>query len=126
MVGLDDAGTLPRGVDFGEAVRLAHSQCAAVIYAHPFRDGDPSRVPACLVDAIEIASTSFHHDDSKAARQLAERCGKPMVAASDAHALSRIGWAWTSFPRMPEDEQQLARMIRDGLGTPVVPRPFPG
>jgi predicted metal-dependent phosphoesterase TrpH len=125
IIGLEDAGMLPRGVDFEEAVNLAHGSGATVVFAHPFRDSDPNAVRACLTDAIEIASTSFDSHESRAAIELARRCEKPVVASSDAHALSRIGWAWTSFPRKPHDELELARMIRTGQGVPVAPRPFP-
>jgi predicted metal-dependent phosphoesterase TrpH len=121
LVGLEDAGALTRGIAFAEAIRLAHLQDAAVILAHPFRDSDPDKLPLGLVDAIEVASTSFHDGDTEASCALASRWGKPTVASSDAHALSRLGWAWTSFPRMPSDEHALAGMIRAGEGRVVLP-----
>jgi predicted metal-dependent phosphoesterase TrpH len=125
VVGLEDAGALPRGVDFGRAIDVAHAQGAAVILAHPYRDGDPERWPLERVDALEVASTSFSRETAARARALCERLHKPGVAASDAHALSRIGWAWTAFPGLPSDEGELARMISAGLGRPAIPRPFP-
>jgi predicted metal-dependent phosphoesterase TrpH len=125
VIGLDDAGALHRGIDFAEAVRIARRAGAAVILAHPYRDGQPEALPLGEIDALEIASTSFSQEESLRSIHLARSLGKPQVAASDAHALSRIGWAYTSFPRLPADERGLAEMIRAGEGRPEVPRPFP-
>jgi predicted metal-dependent phosphoesterase TrpH len=125
IIGLDDAGALFRGIPFEDAVRFAHESGAAVIFAHPFRDGDPGSLPVELVDAVEVASLSFSQGEADAARELALRHGKPVVAASDGHALSRIGWAWTSFARLPADERELARLIRAGECRPVAPHAFP-
>lgn len=125
VIGMDDTGGLMRGANLKEIVRQTAVDEAAVILAHPFRDADPGALPLHLVDAVEIASTSFTQNESKRARQLAMELRKPAVAASDAHALTRVGWAWTEFPRMPADEAELARLIRDGAGRPIVLRPFP-
>jgi len=123
VIGLDDAGALHKHIAFEEAIRLAHLQDAAVILAHPFRDTDPTVLPLQLVDAIEVASTSFHGDDTERAQALARRWRKPTVASSDAHAVSRLGWAWSRFPRMPVDERDLATMIRAGEARAVLPAP---
>jgi predicted metal-dependent phosphoesterase TrpH len=125
VIGLDDLGSLVRGASVDAVVDHARSQGAAVILAHPYRDADPERLPVERIDAVEVGSTSFTVEEARRAEELARRFGKPTVAASDAHSPSRIGWAWTSFPRLPADEAELARMIREGAGVPWVPRPFP-
>lgn len=125
VIGLEHLGPLSRGASVDAVVDHARSQGAAVILAHPYRDADPERLPVARVDAVEVGSTSFSVDEARRAEELADRFGKPGVAASDAHHPSRIGWAWTSFPRLPTDEADLARMIREGSGVPQVPRPFP-
>ncbi len=125
VIGLDDAGPLGRGTAFEEVVAYARSSEAAVILAHPYRDTNPDCLAVELVDAIETGSTSFTAEDARKARLLAERLGKSTVAGSDAHALSRIGWAWTELPALPRDERQLAAALRAGLGRPVTPYPFP-
>lgn len=122
IIGLDDAGMLRRGIPVAEACKLAHERSACVILAHPFRDADPTVIPVDLVDAIEIGSTSFTVEEAGLARRLAQRTGKPEVACSDAHALSRIGWAWTEFPATPASERELATLIAAGAGSAVVPR----
>ncbi len=126
LIGLDDAGTIHRGLDLESGARLARQAGAAVILAHPYRDHDPDSLCLEQIDAVEVGSTSFTLGEAERAEGLAHRLGKPRVASSDAHALSRIGWAWTSFPSMPADERELAEMIRTGRGEPVIPRAFPG
>ena len=125
VIGLTEAALLAKGMSMEEVVEIASAQDAAVILAHPYRDADPSVLPVELADAIEVASTSFTTREAAAARELARTVRKPEVASSDGHALSRIGWAWTEFARMPADEKELARMIRTGSGRPVAPNPFP-
>jgi len=126
VIGIDDAGPLHRGIGLKEVAGYAERHGAAVILAHPYRDADPGDLPVELVTAIEVGSTSFTADEASRARRLARKYRKPTVAASDAHALSRIGWAWTAFPFLPGDERELAAAIRSGRGAPVVPYPFPG
>jgi hypothetical protein len=126
VIGIDDAVHFQRGISMDEVVELASEMNAAVILAHPFRDSEPSTLPVQLVDAIEVGSTSFSTDEAAKALALAHLLAKPMVAASDAHALSRIGWAWTEFPILPQSESELAALIRSGLGTPVIPQAFLG
>jgi len=128
VIGIEDAALLDRGMPPDLAVEVAHAAGAAVILAHPYRDADPSLLPPDLVDtidAVEVASTSFTLPESLAAHRLAERHLRPKVASSDAHALSRIGWAWTDLPSLPADELALAEAIRSGQGLVVAPHPLP-
>ncbi len=124
VVGLDDAGAFSRALSVAEVCELAHKQDAAAVLAHPFRGSSPTRLPFAVLDAIEVASTSFSEDESRRSLQLAQLVGKPVVAASDAHALPHLGWAWTEFPAEPEDERGLAAMIRSGAGIPKVPHRY--
>jgi len=116
IIGVDDAARLYRGMALADAARLAHEAGAAVILAHPFRDSDPRGLPLSLVDAVEVASTSFTAHEAVKAHRLARALRKPKVAGSDAHALSRVGWAWTAFPFLPRDERELAAAIKSGVG----------
>ncbi len=117
VVGLVHTRGLRRRQPLQEAVAAAHEQGAAVVLAHPYRDGDPEALPLHLVDAVEVASSSFSLEDAARALDLAERLGKPAVAGSDAHAPSVVGWAFTEFPALPRDEAQLAAWIRTGAGS---------
>jgi len=114
LIGLQEAAPFHRGISPEKAIELAHGQGAVAILAHPFRDSDPWRLPVKSFDAIEVNSTSFHGDDSDRAQALADAFHLPQVAAGDAHALSRIGWACTVFERRPRNEEELAAMIRAG------------
>lgn len=116
VVGLVHTRGLRRRQAFEEAVAAAHEQGAAVVLAHPYRDGDPESLPLHLVDTVEVASSSFSLEQAARALELAERLGKPAVAGSDAHALPTVGWAFTEFPGLPRDEAQLAAWIRAGTG----------
>lgn len=125
VVGLDRQDGLRRGTPVEDVVSIARTQGAAVILAHPYRDAEPDVLPLGDVDAVEVGSTSFTRPEAEKACALARRLGKPVVASSDAHALSRIGWAYTVFPRLPADEKDLAAMVREGLGRPATPHPLP-
>jgi predicted metal-dependent phosphoesterase TrpH len=116
VIGASEAGHLERGAAPELVAARAHEQGAVVILAHPFRDGPPPELPPGAIDAVEVTSTSMSPADSTRARRLARRLGLPQVGSSDAHALSRIGWTSTEFPRMPADELELAEMIRTGRG----------
>lgn len=125
VIGLDDAARLVRNMPFEDAVLVAHEAGAAVVLAHPFRDSDPRALPVELVDAVEVASTSFSAAEARRSWHLARSYGKPAVAGSDAHALARVGWAWTELPSLPGDERDLAAMLKAGAGTPHRSGRFP-
>ena len=127
VVGVDDAGPLLRGARLEQVAAFARSRGAAVVLAHPFRDGPLRGLPLELVDAVEVWSTSFTRDEARRARRLARRLGKPQVAGSDAHAPHQVGFAWTELPTLPANELELAAAIRSGLGKPSLPaRARPG
>ncbi len=126
VIGAEHPELFERGAELEEIVSLSARSDAAVILAHPYRDADPCLLPVELVDAVEVGSTSFSRTEAEAAVQLARQHGKPRVAASDAHTLSHLGWAWTELARLPENELELAAAIRAGAGQAVVPNRFPG
>jgi hypothetical protein len=126
VIGIDDAALLERGMAPTEVIDVAHSLGGIAILAHPFRDSDPASLPLHQFDAIEVASTSFSRADAVGAIELAKGLGLPSVASSDAHALSRVGWAWTELSERPRDERHLAALLKQGSGRPRAPRPFPG
>jgi predicted metal-dependent phosphoesterase TrpH len=105
-----------------DVLSIAHEQDAVAILAHPFRGADPFELPLTLFDAIEVDSTSFSGAETELAFRLARKLNKPQVASSDAHALSRLGWAWTEIDTTPKDERELADLIRQGRCRPVFHR----
>jgi predicted metal-dependent phosphoesterase TrpH len=122
VIGIEDAAMFERGMPAGEVIRVAHAAGAVAVLAHPYRDTTPKGLPIEDFDAIEIGSTSFDRPAARRSMQLARKFAKPMVASSDAHALSRIGWGWTEFPVLPANELELAVAIRNGAGQAVLPR----
>ena len=126
VIGVEETALLERGSSLEEVVTRTRQQNGVVILAHPYRDADPDGLPVQLVDAVEVASTSFTREEARLAWQLARRYSLPTVASSDAHALSCIGWAWTELPSLPDDEGALARAIRSGEGRASAPKRFAG
>lgn len=126
VIGIYEAALLERGMAPIDVVNVAHDLGGIAILAHPFRDAEPTDLPLRAFDALEVASTSFTRADAVRAIKLAKDIGIPPVAASDAHALAHVGWAWTELPEQPRDEQHLAELLRLGSGRPRAPRPFPG
>jgi len=124
ILGISEMGPLYKGIYCNDAISYAHDQGGIVILAHPFRNGLPQLRVIERVDAIEIGSTSLTALESELSQNLARSVGKPMLACSDAHALQRIGWAYTSFLRAPENERDLCQMIKSGQGKPILPNPF--
>jgi len=124
VLGIKENGPLHKGISCNDAIDYARQERAIVILAHPFRNGLPPMKILKSIDAFEVGSTSLYKDESKLCRLLSEALQKPGIASSDAHALSMIGWAYTSFPEMPENVQHLCAMIKEGLGSPVLPHSF--
>jgi len=120
VIGIDEMAPFSRGMPPAEVIRACHAQGGAAILAHPFRDADPASLPCELFDAIEVDSTSFLAEDIPRSFELAASFDLPVVASSDAHALTRIGWAWTEFPEKPGDEKELVEMIQSGACRPVL------
>jgi predicted metal-dependent phosphoesterase TrpH len=114
VVGLPHAAGLSPGMPPEALVALARRAGAAVIMAHPHRGrtGPFDEVPAG-VDALEL---SGGERDEARVLHLARTRGLAVVAGSDAHAAEVVGAAYTSFPRLPRDEGDLARLIVAGAG----------
>lgn len=124
LIGLKDIGLLCKGIPANDAINIAHEQGGVAILAHPFRNGLPPLNIIDKIDAVEIASTSLSRRESELSQYLAQKLNKPSIACSDAHSLSRIGWAYTQFPEQPESTEHLCRMIKEGQGRPVIPNAF--
>lgn len=78
-----------------------------------------------LFDAIEVCH--FHTpliDLNRPAIEVAQQCGKPLLATSDAHRLSGFGQHYTAVspaPGEPLSMETLFRALREGRGCPVSP-----
>jgi hypothetical protein len=121
VIGLDGLDGIGPGVEVAALLSEARRQQAAVIWAHPRLQyaslSAPlagAAMPAGL-DAIEVASSATCGKASKAARALARRMSCATVGGSDAHFPGQVGCAYTRLADLPENEKQLAAMIRKGV-----------
>lgn len=120
VIGLKRMDGIRPGISARALIRKARSQDAAVILAHPqihysqtHDQLDVLEMPAGI-DAIEVTSTMTIGEASHQAKACARQIGCSMVGGSDAHALSQVGQAYTTFSTLPCDESELAAAIRSG------------
>lgn len=124
VIGLQSLTGLAPGVAAATVVEVAHRAGAVVILAHPYQAVVGTVSPPVLeslpdgLDAVEVASSTTRGKDSMRALALARARGWRAVAGSDAHAIERLAAAYTLFPALPDDELQLAELIRAGRGRP--------
>lgn len=125
VIGATDIKDVRPRLPAREVIRAVRQQGAAVILAHPFLaehkmfslNGGNSWLQE--LHALEVASSLTVGDAERKTRLLAYQKGLMRVAGSDAHSLEKVGATYTSFPRPPAHEQELAQMIMAGIGVPV-------
>lgn len=119
---LQDDRPLTPGMPLDELVRMAREDEAALVLAHPgrFIQSVPEGRGTCwdYLSAVEVMSNNITEPMIAQVRQAVAALEKPVVAGSDAHVAEIVGLYATSFPHMPADEAELARMIIDGSGVP--------
>jgi len=125
IIGIDDLNGIRPRLPAEEVIARAKQKGAAVVLAHPCYP-DPQQCRdveeaswAEKLDALEVASSVTVGEHETMSRDLARHKGLLQVAGSDAHALSMVGETYTAFARLPADEKELARMIREGQGMPA-------
>lgn len=123
VIGLDNSEGIYSGINHGKLIELAQRNQAVTILVHPFHLASGLNNDKALMrgfDCIEIASTTTQGDIRKKTIELCLEMGGVPVAGSDAHCSENLGRAFTCFPRLPDNEKDLAKMIKDGLGIPMV------
>ncbi len=123
VIGLDGLDGIKPGIGIEQLVPLIHFYEAAIIWAHPcLHYGNiaaplnDSGMPPGL-HAVEVASGVTGGKESLATRAMARRMGWAAVGGSDAHIPAQVGCAYTLLPELPENEKQLAAVIRTGRCT---------
>ncbi len=101
-----------------EALRREADAAGAVIFlAHPYRGWHRpvpwERLPE-LVHGVEALNGQEHMTRNQRALALAGRFALPGIGGSDTHFLSGLAVCATRLPRLPEDEFDLAAMLRAG------------
>lgn len=125
IIGIDDLNGIKPRLPAEKIIVKAKQKGAAVFLAHPCYPDlkhcrEVEEAPwAEKLDALEVASSVTVGEHEIMSRDLARHKGLLQVAGSDAHALSRVGETYTTFDRLPTDEKELARMIRQGQGIPA-------
>lgn len=122
VYGLDSSGSLEQNIPLARLIDLAEEQEAAVIAAHPgrFFPLPPENPPLEWTGVHGVESMSFNIRQALAPgiRYTLDLLRKPPVAGSDSHGAWAPGLYATLFPHMPENENELALMLRKGLGVP--------
>jgi predicted metal-dependent phosphoesterase TrpH len=131
IIGLFLQETVRKGLTPEDTVRAIREQGGLVLIPHPYDRlrRSPLRPEAALrimqdVDIIEVfnSRTVFAADNEKS-RQLAERHGKPMSAATDSHTPWEIG---LTYVEMPAFEGPGDFLVALGKGVIVGRRSFVG
>lgn len=87
---------------------------ALLIHAHPYRNGGIPSTPAAL-DGVEVMNTHHKHDNrNDLALAFARQHGLLETAGSDCHEASHIGKGGLLVDALPENEQELVKLIRSG------------
>ncbi len=120
VIGLTRLDGIAPGIGAQKLIRLAREGEAAVILAHPMLRYSQMQASLDLaavsagVDAVEVASTVTVGRQMEEARVFARRLGCAQVGGSDAHCLAQVGREVTLFPQLPDNERELADLIRQG------------
>jgi hypothetical protein len=85
----------------------------ALIYqAHPFRDR-MTRAEASLLDGVEVYNGHPRHESrNELALAWCKENGRLMISGSDTHEERGIGTGGVHLPMLPENERELAAMLR--------------
>lgn len=76
-----------------EVIEEIKEQGGLVVLPHPYRGHKLSEKIVKRVDAIEVFNARSNKENNKKAVKLAEKYNKPIIAGSDAHFASEIGFA---------------------------------
>lgn len=104
------------------AVRLQFPE-AAIIWAHPYRgsrEPQPSRLLSPLIDGVEIFNANHTVRGNSRGLQDWHRFRFTATAGTDTHGASYAGIYPTSFDHPVQNEQELAREIRQGRCRPFL------
>jgi len=103
-----------------EAIDLIKQQDGLVVLPHPFRQHDSRTIKeiAKRVDVIETINARTYFKKNAQAADLASKLRKPTSGGSDAHFVTEIGLARTVFKREIENEEELRKALKKGLGKP--------
>lgn len=124
VIGLDSFQGIYPGMPPERLIEHAEKEQAVTILVHPCLNGlDLGCNGPWGFHGMEVASTMTRGDFRRKTLVLCRQHHTLPVAGSDAHCSENLGKAFTCFPFLPVDEKELALMIRQGLGVPMVIEP---
>ncbi|MDC7223497.1 MAG: PHP-associated domain-containing protein [Spirochaetales bacterium] len=112
-----------RNRSLADLVAFAADQEAALIWAHPGRfvplpENLEELAPFHAIHGVEVMSSNIREKHQEGIVSVLKTLKKPSLAGSDSHNPLTLGTYATLFPELPEDEKDLARMIKAPLGVP--------
>jgi predicted metal-dependent phosphoesterase TrpH len=121
VIGMHDSAGIHPGIPIETLLDLTREKGAAAILVHPFsaNGGMHFLDPFPGFDGIEVVSTMTFGDKVDLACSLCAQHKVAAVGGSDAHCSQNVGKAFTVFPSLPEDEEELAGWIKKGQGMPM-------
>lgn len=105
-----------------EIKKVCESLGAVLIQAHPFRNGcTPAAVR--LLDGLEVFNANQGHDNhNDRAKALADANPRLIrIAGSDFHSEAHLGGTSVLFDAAPETEKELAKALREGRFSLMLP-----
>ncbi len=113
IYGIEDADDIDAFDSAGKVIDAVREQDGFVVWAHPFRFGEPADKFARMFppDAVEVDSSNMNADMTTQAHVLANRLGAMTIVASDAHRLEALGAYPFALPRPVVDERDLVACL---------------
>ncbi|MHA1754947.1 MAG: PHP-associated domain-containing protein [Candidatus Odinarchaeia archaeon] len=103
-------------------IRKVHSIGGAAIAAHPYREFPISlkdNIYNLDLDGVEVSDRATHSLDNRSV-SAAKKMDIAMIAGSDAHTISDIGWCATKFTKIIETTEELVNEIKSKKCIPVL------
>jgi histidinol phosphatase-like PHP family hydrolase len=119
VLGLEEPLLERRKWTYPELHAFVRQHGGFLVLAHPFRYHDTVNldVEGYPPDAIELRSVNIRADDEGRIRALAQRLDLRLLCNSDAHRAEDVGCHYNLLPRAPQDDEDLARVLRDSAGS---------
>jgi predicted metal-dependent phosphoesterase TrpH len=120
MIGLFLKKTIPDGLSPQETAQAIRKQRGFILIPHPMdkhRDGMNFETLGQIteyIDAIEAFNGRTIGKPNPEIRHWAKQHNIPIVACSDAHGRSGIGWTYTMISGIPSTANELRECLEDG------------
>lgn len=125
VYGVTDPDLLRAGMDHIEIVTRTRAVGGAIVLAHPYRYSPnvPEALDSHPVDGIEVMSSNIYNCFHVPALALAHRLQIQAIVTSDGHETTMLGMYAMQVDRLPENDIELAAVIRSGMMRPYIDTP---